>query len=281
MADYDENSDSQTFWNEEGGRKWVENIDVVEAFILPLSDALVDEIDARPGEKVLDVGCGGGVTSRRLADAVGTGGSVLGVDVSAPILSVANRRAAAANLEFRLGDAASLDLGENTFDVITSRFGVMFFDDPVKAFSNLHSSLKPSGRLVFLCWRTLDENPWMSETGKAAFAIVPPPADAPPPDPTAPGPFSLGEKAHLSGILEAAGYSGITVTAQDMPLNMGQVDETVDFLMKMGPAAEAARDAAPDQLDAIRAAVRKVVGRFETSEGIIVPTASWIVRAQK
>lgn len=282
MSNYDENSDSQKFWNEEGGQKWVDNINIVEAFIQPLSDKLLEAIQAREGENILDVGCGGGLTSIRLAEQVGSRGNVKGVDVSEPILRVAKERGRdIANLDFELGDAATRELGENTYDVVTSRFGVMFFDDPVQAFTNLRKGLNNSGRLVFICWRKLEENPWMARTAKAAFAVVPPPEDAVPPDPTAPGPFSLGEESHLRGVLESAGFSDVNIEAVDQGLNMGELDDTVAFILKMGPASEVAREASAEQVEAITRAIKEVLSEYQTDTGVISPSACWIVSASK
>jgi ubiquinone/menaquinone biosynthesis C-methylase UbiE len=282
MSNYDENSESQTYWNEEGGNKWAENIEIVESMIEPLSGLLIQEIAAQNGENVLDVGSGGGVTSIKLAEQVGSSGSVLGVDVSEPILSVArNRGKDIVNLEFQQSDAATAVLDENSFDIITSRFGVMFFDDPVQAFKNLHGALKPSGRLVFLCWRALEENPWIAAPAKAALEIVPPPADAERPDPTAPGPFSLADEDHLKSILSAAGFNNIELQAMDTNLSMGVLSDAVGFLMKMGPAAEVIKEATEDEKNAVAKAMTKTLGNYETADGIKIPSASWIVKAAK
>ena len=278
MANYDKESDSQAFWNEEGGSKWVENIDLVEGMMVPLSEELLKAVDAKPGEKILDVGCGGGLTSFRLAEQVGEQGSVLGVDVSEPILEVARQRSAnATGIEFEQADAGSAELGENQFDVITSRFGVMFFDDPVQAFSNLQRALKPSGRLVFMCWRGIEENPWLGDAARAAFGVVGPPAEKP--DPKAPGPFSLGDAEHTEGILENAGFRDIQLEAMDKVMPFGQLDDVLAFLMKMGPVAEATSEADEGQMLAVEAAVREALGRYDTNEGLRTPGATWIVRA--
>ncbi len=282
MSSYDENSESQKFWNEEGGQQWVDNINAVETFIQPLSDRLLEAVSAVPGEKVLDVGCGGGLTSIRIAELVGNSGSVRGVDVSRPIIDIAlSRGKDIDNLDFELGDAATRDLGEGVYDVITSRFGVMFFDDPVVAFSNLRRALKDSGRMVFLCWRKLEENPWMARTAKAAFEIVPPPKDAPPPDPTAPGPFSLGDRAHLEGVLSTAGFQGVDISAVDQGLHMGDLDDAVAFFLKMGPAADVAKNASSEQLEQIVDAIKQVLSEYETPQGVVSPAAAWIVSASK
>ena len=282
MSTYDENSESQTFWNEEGGQQWVNNIDSVETFIQPLSEQLLDTVLPASGEQVLDVGCGGGLTSIKIAQLVGSDGSVTGVDVSRPIIDIAIERGKEIeNLAFELGDAATWDFKEESYDIITSRFGVMFFDEPVAAFANLHKALKRSGRMVFLCWRKLEENPWMARTAKAAFEIVPPPQDTPAPDPTAPGPFSLGDRAHLESVIKLAGFTDIEVKAVDQGLHMGDLDDAVKFFLKMGPAAEIAKNASEQQTQQIIGAIMQVLSEYDTPQGVVSPAAAWIVSARK
>jgi SAM-dependent methyltransferase len=282
MKNYDENSESQSYWNEEGGNKWAENIDIVEAIIEPLSEILIEKIAAQNGENALDVGCGGGITSIKLANMVSQAGSVLGVDVSEPIISIAQKRSETIdNISFQQRDAASVELGADNFDIITSRFGVMFFDDPILAFKNLHSSLKSTGRLIFLCWRGLDENPWIADPAKAAFEIVPPPVDAEKPDPTAPGPFSLADKEHLTSILSSAGFNNIDLQPVDADLPMGQPEEAISFLMKMGPAAEILKDATDDKKTEVAIAMRQILSKYEKNGETRIPSATWLVSASK
>ena len=282
MSNYDENSESQKYWNEEGGNKWADNIDVVEGMIMSLHDMLIEQIAATESESVLDIGCGGGITSIKLAEQVGPAGSVLGVDVSEPILAVANSRAKGiSNLDFQHSDAATAELGEDRFDIITSRFGVMFFDDPVIAFANLHTALKPSGRMVFICWRSLEDNPWMSEPAKAAFEILPPPADAEKPDPKAPGPFSLADPDHLQSILSSAGFNNIELQAMDKAISMGNLDDTIAFLMKMGPAAEVLKEANEEQKQTVGKAMKEIMSKYISDKDVKVPSATWIVSASK
>ena len=282
MSNFDENSEMQKYWNEEGGNKWVENIDAVESVLVPMSDMLLEQVAAKSGDLVLDVGCGGGITSIKLAEQTGETGKVLGVDVSEPIITIARKRGVdISNLEYQLGDAATVNLGEAKFDLITSRFGIMFFDDPISAFSNLHRALKTSGRLVFLCWRTIEENPWLGEPAAAAFEILPPPADADPPDPTAPGPFSLGDPGRLKSILESAGFNNIILQSVDISMPMGDIDDAVSFLMKLGPAADAVKEATDEDKAAVAVAIRKVMEKYDTANGVCAPSATWIVKASK
>jgi len=280
MSNVDTSSEAQMYWNEEGGDKWVENIDFAESFMIPMSDRLIERIAAKKGEKILDVGCGGGITTLKLAALAGEDGGVLGVDVSRQIIDVAIKRAEdSANIEFQHSDAASTEFGENKFDLITSRFGVMFFDDPVAAFKNLHLSLKPTGRLVFLCWRTPQENPWMAEPAAATFQILPPPMEKP--APTDPGPFSLGEAEHLTNVLQLAGFTNINLDPVDLSLPMSSVDTAVGFLTRLGPAADALKEASDDQRVEVIAAIRSVMEKYSNVDGVLAPAATWIVSASK
>lgn len=275
--------DQPTFWNEEGGRRWVQNIDRVERMIEPLSERLLARAAPTAGERVLDIGCGGGVTSAALAGAVapgaaGVGGRVLGVDVSAVILEVARQRYGhVANLDFALGDAASLPLTPGAFDLLFSRFGVMFFPDPVAAFTHLRAALAPGGRLAFICWRALDLNPWMAECVNAIFTVIPRPEPQPP---GAPGPYAFADGARLTRILEDGGFGAIRVEPVDVPLDLGRVEEAVNQMTRMGVAASAFAAAGPAEQQAAEAAVRAVVSRHAAGGTVRMQSATWLVEAR-
>ncbi len=271
--------DQPTYWNEEGGRRWVENIQRVERMIEPLSGQLLRHAAVRDGEQVLDVGCGGGVTSAACARAVGPAGRVLGLDVSAVILAVARERyETVANLSFALGDVATMRLDTAAFDLIVSRFGVMFFADPVAAFAHLRGALTAGGRIAFICWRALDENPWMAESVRAAFTVLPRPE---PPPPTAPGPFAFADAARLREILTRSGYGGISIDALDSPLDLGSIDDAVTQMTRMGPAASAfAAASAADQQAAI-AAIRAALRPHVSAGTVRMASATWLVGARR
>lgn len=270
--------DNTEYWNEDGGRNWVANIEATEALLEPLSQRLLDRAAARPGDTVLDVGCGGGRTTLDLAAAVRPGGQVVGVDVSAPILAVARERAVAAdNVQFELADATNADLGPARFDLLFSRFGVMFFDEPVAAFTNLRRSLKPGARSVFVCWRAMDENPWLATPAAAAFEILPPPE---PPDPEAPGPFAFADEGRTRGILEQAGFADIGHEAIDHQMSWPDVDTAVSYLLQMGPAGALLREANDEAITReVTAAVRDVFEQHQSPAGVQMRSSAWIVSA--
>lgn len=272
--------DEAQYWNEAGGRRWVENIDHIERMIEPLNDRLLALAAPRAGERVLDVGCGGGVTSAAFARAVGPTGTVLGVDVSAVILDVARRRhAGVAGLDFAVGDAATMAFaaGDPGFDLIVSRFGVMFFPDPVAAFTHLHGAVRPQGRLAFVCWRALEFNPWMGECAKAAFTVLPKPEPTPP---GAPGPFAFADATRLRAILDAAGFVGIDITALDLLLDLGTLNDALEQMTRMGPAAAGYAAADPATRTAVERALRTVLEPRLDGDHVRMPGAVWLVRAQ-
>ncbi|MBI2801542.1 MAG: class I SAM-dependent methyltransferase [Gammaproteobacteria bacterium] len=269
--------DQATYWNDEGGRRWVANIERVERMLQPLSQRLLEAAAASPGERVIDVGCGGGVTSAALAQAVGAQGAVLGLDVSAVILDVARQRYGnVANLKFVLGDAANMPLSSKAYDLIASRFGVMFFPDPTAAFHHLRAALAPRGRLVFICWRALEQNPWMAIPTQAAFEVLPRPE---PPAPHAPGPFAFADAERLRGLLESAGFSAIEITAVDESVALGSLDEAVQQMIRMGPAAAAFTAADKATQNEVVAAVERGLAPFVSAGRIRLQSATWLVQA--
>ncbi|MBK6659085.1 MAG: class I SAM-dependent methyltransferase [Proteobacteria bacterium] len=279
MSNADTPSNEQaTYWNEEGGERWVRHIDGVEAMLEPLNAGLLAGVAARPGERVLDIGCGGGVTSAALARAVGDGGHVTGLDVSQVILEVARRRyATLANLDFLLADAGAHDFAPASYEVLTSRFGVMFFPDPHAAFANLRRALKADARLCFLCWRRLDENPWMGLAAAAAFTVLPPP---PRPEPGAPGPFSFAKRERVSDILSSAGFGAIEFEALDRGIDLGSLDEAMAWLTHMGPAAQPLREANEDHRALALDAMREALGNEERNGRVVLNGATWVVKAR-
>jgi len=270
--------DQATFWNEEGGRRWVEHIERLEGMLEGLSQELVRAVDAQPGERVLDVGCGGGPTSAAYAEAVGETGEVLAVDISDVILEAARRRHGhRPNLRFELADAATHPFAPGSFDVLTSRFGVMFFPEPEAAFAHLRRALRPGGRLCFLCWRTLEENPWMSVAAAAAFSVLPPPVRPPP---GSPGPFSLGQAERREALLAGAGFIDLKLQAVDQRIELGDLEQAVDWLTRMGPAATAFAEAEPSRREQAIEAMRAALARHRVGDVVALSGATWLVRGR-
>ncbi len=272
-----ETNPEAAYWNEAGGERWVANIDRVESMLEVLNPHLFARAAPTAGEHVLDIGCGGGVTSAAIADRVGPSGSVLGADISAPILAVARSRyPARKNLRFVTVDAGTHAFAPAGFDLVTSRFGVMFFPDPPAAFRNLRAATKPDGRLVFMCWQAIEQNPWMGVPVAAAFSVLPRPEK---PDPDAPGPFSLADPDKLQRVLATAGFTGIVINPVQEHLTLGDPGETLDFMTKMGPAAEPLMAASDDERVRAVDAMREALGPFATPDGVVMPGAAWLVEA--
>ena len=199
-----------TYWNSAGGRRWVERQQSQDIVLGPILQATLERAQLRQGERVVDIGCGTGASSIALAERAGPSGQVLGVDVSAPMLArAAERLPPGAPVKFVRADATTYRFESAAFDLLFSRFGVMFFAEPVRAFANLRTALKPSGRLAFACWRKFDENPWLQVPLRAALEHVPP---LPRPGPEDPGVAnSLPRSRDVAGwsMVGGPGWSGL------------------------------------------------------------------------
>jgi SAM-dependent methyltransferase len=250
--------------------------------IEPLGQAAIDALVPRSAERIVDVGCGCGQTTLALARRVGPTGFVLGVDISRPLLQIARSRPRDPGLkvDFRELDAQVGNLaaagGDARFDAVYSRFGVMFFGDPVAAFANIRNSLHPGGRLAFVCWRPLAENDWMRLPLEAALPLLPP---MPAADPTAPGPFAFADAGRVTEILRAAGYVEIVCRKHDAFIGGGDLEQTLNLSLNLGPLGAVLREQ-PQYTAPVSRAVRAVLERYVTPAGVLMPAAVWIVGAQ-
>jgi SAM-dependent methyltransferase len=273
-------ADQAAFWNGPGGQGWLAAYARIERSLTPFSEIALVAAAAKSGESVIDVGCGTGGTTAALARAVGaagaSGGHVLGVDISQPLIETA-RAQALANATFVLGDATVQPFDELSVDLVFSRFGVMFFADPVKAFRNLRSALKPDGRLVFLCWRTPQENPWGLVPLRAAQPFLPP---IPRPGPEDPGQYSFGDRNRVARILSEAGFGAPSFEPVDRPVWLGNsVAEVVEGSGRFGPLARAFADAAPEAREQALTAIAQALAPHAGANGVTLPGACWLVRA--
>jgi len=275
------NAEQITFWNEGAAPKWIRYQRELDEQLRSLGKRAMDRAEVRAGEQVLDVGCGCGGTTIDLASRVGARGRVVGIDISTPMLEHAEsrvRQAGIGNVEFLNADVQTHDFAAANFDVAYSRFGVMFFGDPARAFANLRRALRPGGRLAFVCWQPLDRNPWMAVPLAAASRVI---ALQPPPGPETPGPFSFGDPDRVRRILREAGFDEVTLEPHEEILTPGGgsgLDQAVEFLVQMGPTGAALRQN-PAATPRVKAAVEAALKPFHTDAGVRLASASWIVGA--
>jgi SAM-dependent methyltransferase len=234
---------------------------------------------------VLDIDCGAGASSLALAARVGAEGQVLGVDISEPLI---DRARALARHDtpalFLVADASSAELPEGAFDILFSRFGVMFFPDPTAAFAHMRRALRPGGRVAFVCWRGAAENDWMRLPVGALKDIVPPSAL---PDPEAPGPFSFGDREHVARILTAAGFTEIVISPFDAAVPFGEgetrdaaIDDAVRMTLEVGPLSRALAGQPDDIRARASAAVRAAFASLPGECSVMINGAAWVVIAR-
>ena len=256
------NTEQAEQW-EEAGPGWVGMQERLDRQVNVHGLRGIDAADPSPGEAVLDIGCGPGTSSLQIAERLGPSGSVLGADISSTMVAGAGGRAKAAgvsNLSFIVADA-QVHQFDQPFDLVFSRFGVMFFADPAAAFTNIHAALKPTGRLAFVCWQSPMKNPWMTTPRQAARPLLPP---APPPDPDGPGPFSLAEPDTVRTLIEGAGFSSIGLEASEATVNLGpDADTATEFMVRLLPGIDE-----PPLAEKVRAAVRDALAPFTSPNGV-------------
>ena len=274
------NSAQIEFWNGEAARKWVDFNPQLDRMLAPLGNLVMERARPQPGEHVLDIGCGCGTTTLDLARAVAPGGAVTGLDISEPMLAVARQRAKGAAVPVRIvnADAESHDLPRAAYDLMFSRFGVMFFANPKIAFANFHGALKPGGRLAFVCWRALDLNPWVTIPYQAAQPFAPAFELAKTDEP---GQFAFARREWLEDILEHAGFIDRQIDPHETTqrIGAGDLDACVEVILKLGPVSRLLREAEKSAVPAITAAVRDAVAPYHDGHCIALPAAVWIVSA--
>lgn len=274
------NEQQTTYWNEDAGPRWVAFQERLDGQIEGAGLAAMEEAEVSEGERVLDVGCGCGGSSLELARRVGASGFVMGADLSVPMLSRARERAAQeglTNVAFEQADAQTFGFKAGDFDVVFSRFGVMFFEDPIEAFGNLRRALRGGGRVSFVCWRPIQENPWILVPMMAAAQHVEMPK---PPAPGEPGPFAFADPDHVRGILSKAGFERISIQPYDESQSFSEsVDETLEFLQHIGPLSRILADVNESTRETVLDAVRKALEQHSGPDGVAAGRAMWVVRA--
>lgn len=272
------NAAQADYWNGRAGETWAELQRLLDMELHLLGQEAQAALKPAAGERVLDIGCGSGETSLDLAAAVAPGGTVLGVDISRPMLEIAERRASEgdAAVRFAIADAQTSDFGGERFDAAFSRFGVMFFSDPSAAFANILRALKPGGRIAFVCWRPPTENPLMTAPFKAVEHLVPP---QPPSDPLAPGPFAFADPERVRRILGEAGFGQVAIRPFDAQVGGWTPDEALIVTQRVGPLGAVLREH-PDLRPKVLEAVAEELQRHTGADGKVrMGAAVWIVTA--
>jgi ubiquinone/menaquinone biosynthesis C-methylase UbiE len=280
LAGHDLNADQIAYWNGPGGEHWTDRQQMQDILLEPVSNILIDRANAKAGERIVDVGCGCGATSLAFAQKVGPTGRVLGIDISAPMLARARQIAPAEMpVEFVLADATVYPFDQASFDLLVSRFGVMFFAQPALSFANLRKALRPSGRLAFACWREPRDNPWLMMPLQAVYKHAP---KLPQLGPEDPGPFAFASEARVTRILSEAGFSGIKMERCDLSLDVAigrGLDAAVESALEIGPASRALQDQPPDIRAAATHSIREVLAPFAKGQAVPLPGSIWLVTA--
>lgn len=274
--------DQQAFWNGAAGQQWTDFQDTLDVTFAPVLHALLTSAAIRPDERVIDIGCGCGASSLELAAQVGAGGEVLGIDISAVMLARARQRTPAAlPVQYLLADAATHGFPPGRSDLLFSRFGVMFFPDPVAAFRNLAAALKPAGRLTFACWRTPRENPFLITALQEAIRFVPRLPETPPDEP---GPFAFAAPERVRRILGDAGFMDIGVDPYDCDLDLAGgrgLAHARTMALSIGPAGRALDGHDAETVAAAGDAIEARLKQHQRGDSVALAGAMWIVTATK
>jgi SAM-dependent methyltransferase len=274
------NAEQLEFWDGAGGERWIAQQARRDEMLGDFAIAALNKAQAKPGEVVLDIGCGCGETTAALAEQVGPNGKITGVDISTPILAEARRRLTRySNVQTILADAASHAFPREEADLLFSRFGVMFFGDPVAAFINLRKAMKPSGRLVFASWRSPKENGWLTAPMQAVKGLLPP---SPPPDPEQPGPFAFQDQERVAHILTQAGFEAPVFDKFDKMIDVAGghgVEGAVQSAMELGPTARLLDGEAPEIRNLIAVALRRFFASQVRDGRVQLSAAIWVVSA--
>lgn len=274
----DANADQIAFWNGLAGERWAREQEALDRALAPFTASVLDCARLRPGDRVLDIGCGCGATTLAAAEVVGATGSIVGIDVSAPMLARARERSAGrANVSYVSADASSHRF-EAMFDAEISRFGVMFFRDPAATFASLRAALRPGGRLAFACWRPVADNEWLRVPYDAATQHV---APDPPQGPDDPGPFSFGDPARVQRILAGAGYTSVNIVPFYAPVVFSHegIEEAAHFAMTAGPTSRLLQDAPDEVRERVRSAIEVALRPYAERGRVALGGATWTVSA--
>jgi SAM-dependent methyltransferase len=274
----DANDEQAMLWNGDAGRAWVEAQPVLDGMFARFEVMLADAVAESGATRVLDMGCGTGATTLAIARRIGADAECLGLDISEPMIELAITRAReeGSPARFLATDAQTHDFGSPGFEMIVSRFGVMFFDNPATAFANLRSAARDGGRLRLIVWRSRAENPFMTTGERAAAPLLP---ALPPPHPDAPGQFALADKDRVQRILEASGWGAIELQPIDVECTLPE-RAMVPYLTRLGPMGRVLGTVDEATQAGIVETVRAAFEPFVHGNEVRFTAACWMVSAR-
>jgi SAM-dependent methyltransferase len=278
MAATRRNDDDQAKrWNGGAGRAWVEAQQMLDRTLQPFEDLLIAEVSATGAREVLDVGCGTGSTTRAVARLLGANGRSVGIDISEQMIDAARVLADEEHVAatFICDDAQKHAFGSERFDMIMSRFGVMFFEDPVRAFANLRSAASAGGKLRCIAWRTPAENPFMTAAERAAAPLLP---NLPPRRPDAPGQFGFADERRVQTILRNSGWSDIDIRSVDVTCTLPE-KELIGYGTRFGPVGIALQDADAQTRAQVAAKVRAAFDPYVHGPEVRFTACCWMIAA--
>jgi SAM-dependent methyltransferase len=270
-------TEQSKLWNGQSGHAWVDAQDLLDRVLQPFEDLLLREVAARAPARVLDVGCGTGSTTLAIARQLGSRGQCTGVDISEPMLALARTRAASedSTAQFIRADAETYAFAPASVDLVVSRFGVMFFDDPVHAFTNLRQATAENGALRCLAWRSAAENPFMTTAERSAGPLLP---DLPPRRPDGPGQFAFGSESRVRAILEQGGWSAIDVRPLDVECALPEAELT-RYFTRLGPVGMALPGLDEPLREQVITTVRAAFEPFVHGPDVRFTAACWMLEA--
>ena len=278
------NKNQRDFWSGKGGDIWVERQNAMDTMLSPLGEAALNKLNLNEGENVLDIGCGCGHTTLNIAKRISSDGQVTGLDISEPMLKRAKESAnemSISNASFNCVDVQTDDMGEEVYSAAFSRFGVMFFEDPVAAFCNINKSLITGASLSFVCWQSPALNPWQSLFIEAVKKYV----DLPSPPPRSPSPFAFMESEYVSSILEESNFQNIMIEGHEAEVNMfsgRSLSDSVKDYISINPVVSGMlKDSTEQEKTEIINSAIEAFSPYYSAKGLMFPSATWLVTTTK
>ena len=274
------NENQKSFWCGQGGSNWVKKKETLDDMLGPFGNLAIKNLTINKNANIIDIGCGSGATTFQIAKNLSDNDSITGVDISKPLVSHAQTLNTFKNVTFIEDDIQTSNLTPNSFTHAFSRFGVMFFDDPVTAFKNIFNLLKPNGELSFICWQSPQKNLWQTLIMKEIKQII----DLPSQNPRDPGPFAFGEKEYIQSILDNTGFTGTNIVAYEQPVTIFKgytPSEAVSEMLMLNPSLSFLKDYPDEKRKEIQSKLEKAYSAYQNKDGFEFPSSAWVVSAKK